>query len=259
MLSPRGTRKLLAITISDELDITAAASQGVTNPATASGSMTNCSRRENEVLPHHRPRLPRRKQPCARAQPPRNTTSATVWLISAAVAGDSETLAAASDGPSFSPSPTISTLRPRAASPPPAPPSAPAIGPRATADAEVRGDATHRGGVIARGKPHLQPQGAQAGRSAPRRRATARQMKSRSCMARPDNQSSGPSARCRRHRRQKARLPSRTASRPTATPAPGFRCTPRPPPPARPPPAASAPADAGSLPRARRRRASRPV
>ncbi len=50
----------------------------------------------------------------APSEVPWNTTSAAVWLTSAAVAGDIETSAAASAGASLSPSPTISTLAPLA-------------------------------------------------------------------------------------------------------------------------------------------------
>src|SRR5882724_11713422 len=43
---------------------------------------------------------------------PRKTRSAVAWLRCAALIGDIETCAAASDGASFSPSPTIITLKP---------------------------------------------------------------------------------------------------------------------------------------------------
>lgn len=44
---------------------------------------------------------------------PRKTRSAVAWLRCAAEIGDIETRAAASDGASFMPSPTISTFAPR--------------------------------------------------------------------------------------------------------------------------------------------------
>ena len=50
------------------------------------------------------------------SEAPWNTTSAAFWLISAALDGDTEASAVARHGPSFSPSPTISTRRPAARS-----------------------------------------------------------------------------------------------------------------------------------------------
>lgn len=100
------------MTSSDDVDIAAAANKGVTQPATARGTI-------NTLYPIANTKLDRMTERARRAAwivtaigdrfAPRNTISATVWLISAAEAGDAETYAAAKDGLSFNPSPTIRT------------------------------------------------------------------------------------------------------------------------------------------------------
>ena len=112
-------RKLFSITARDEPDIAAAASHGVTNPATASGTINRLYPIDNAMFCRMTLRARRAvsiTEATGDSFAPWNNTSATVWLISAAVVGDADTVAAASDGPSFSPSPTISTLRPDATS-----------------------------------------------------------------------------------------------------------------------------------------------
>ena len=79
-----------------------AATSGVTSPATASGTVSSVvADRQGEVLPHHgaaRAARSRARSATGASRSPWNTTSAAVWLMSAALAGDSETLAAASAG-----------------------------------------------------------------------------------------------------------------------------------------------------------------
>ena len=103
------------MTISDDDDMASAASSGVSIPAIASGT---AKRLYTSAMPKFcRTSRPERRatstvSTIGRSSRPWNTTSAVVWLTSTAVEGDIDTAAAASAGASFSPSPTIRTVRP---------------------------------------------------------------------------------------------------------------------------------------------------
>ena len=97
-----------------------AAISGVTRPGDRQRHRERDCRRRPErgsAAPAGRPARPRRAGSSTGVRSrPWKTASAAVWLMSSAVAGDSDTVAAARAGASLSPSPTIRTLRPAATS-----------------------------------------------------------------------------------------------------------------------------------------------
>src|SRR5690606_1878327 len=115
----RLTRKALRVTTSDEPDIARAATNGLTKPSMAAGAATRLYRAAKPKFSSARRRAERAMSIAAATGDrvsPDSTRSAAFWLASSALPGAMAACALDRAAASFSPSPTISTRRPPAAS-----------------------------------------------------------------------------------------------------------------------------------------------